>query len=125
MPDSLIQSFFEFAELAQHHSGSNRSLLNSLSHTLPDQSAGASSSSCDYYRSREWQQLFPSLVETEDKFSTLSTAGFMSPSLEDDDSPQPLGIPETPYSVDGSTADYPKCSSLASRILGVPRQAPS
>src|SRR3989338_8362229 len=74
MAHSLFNTCFDFADLAQNHSGSSRLFLNSLSHILSDQSVDGSSASCDYYLSREWRQLFPSLLESLDRFDKLSTS---------------------------------------------------
>ena len=77
--DDIFNTIFSFEDLAQNHSETSRAFLNSVNRAMIS-STGSSASSASipmissYFLSREWQQLFPSLLESLDKFDSLSTS---------------------------------------------------
>ena len=72
--------------MAQNHSESSKIFLNSVNRAMMSSSASSAPSSMmsGYFLSREWQQLFPSLLESLDRFDSLSTSSplFSTPQCE-------------------------------------------
>ena len=106
--DNVFNALFSFEDLAQDHSETSKIFLSSISRAMQYNTGSLDPSNpspvnSTYFLSREWQKLFPSLLESLDKFDSLVTSLSRPGSIEQYDAAT-LNLDQhlTPVSSDSS-----------------------